>query len=64
MDFFHCNVCNRLYSFFRYCKMLHVLEYMFVEIYMEFHFNKWNVITTTLTRACIRKFPNFFSFGN
>jgi len=43
--------------------MFHVLHYIFVEIYMEFHFNKWNVITAPLTHACIKKFP-IFSLGN
>jgi hypothetical protein len=40
--------------------MFHVFDYIFLEIYMEFHFNKWNVITTPLKHAWIRKFTKFF----
>ena len=61
MNFFHY-VCNRLYSFLRYCREFHVFDFFFL-IYMLFHFSKWNVIKTLLTQACIRTFPKFFTFG-
>jgi hypothetical protein len=60
MNFFNYNVCNRLYRFFRYYKIFHVFYYIFLEICIGFHFDKWNVITTPLKHVCIIKFPKFF----